>query len=1003
MTNPATLVPVDEVAFDAFHLDVARHRLWRGKHEITLRPKSWDVLCYLVARPGLLVTKATLHREIWPDTAVSDDALTKVIAELRQTLGDSSRAPRLIETVHGRGFRFIATIKGLENATLSTALGGGSAPPTPVLATGDPRAVFVGRQPDLSRLFECLQLAHQGERQIVFVTGEAGIGKTTLTDEFVRAAALREPTICFLHGRCIQQHGQREPYMPVLEALERVLSSAFGGALVPLFRRTAPCWYVQIPKLLAEGEPAGFQGAMMTAPPQRMLREIGAFLESMAADSTVALVLEDLHWSDHATTDFLSFMAERRDPARLLIVGTYRPAEASTRDHPIREVRRTLRAHGRCVDLALDYLSIGSVREYLQRRFGDRAQDLAPLVHARTDGNPLFVVAIVEELIRRDQLTSTRDGWVVKVASDPANLAVPSDLVEMFTAQFQNLTAEERAVLEAASVAGPNFTPWTVARALGRDIEHVEATAQHMAWSHLFLRAASPEANSKLAANYDFAHALHHQVIYEQIPDGRRRRLHQAIGEALEARFGERRDEIAPALSAHFERSGDDLRAVNYLRVCMSRAQQRLAYREAVAYGRNALNLLDHLPRTPDRGRLELELRLMMGVPLHFMRGYASPEVGENYERAGELCADVGDAQQLFEIVHSVLYAQSVASELDAAMKSVDELTRIAAQYQVREFSLRAELARGRTECWKGNFREGSRILTRFLEEIERNPIETREGMFGVEPAIPGFAMCGLASWFLGRPDQARTLAGRGLAYAEETRHPFSVASALVHSAILELLCRDWQAAADLAARAAQISTTNDFSHFAALSRFLRGAALAEQGNVDHGLPEMLGGLIEHRSVTGRHVNGLMLAFIATARARAGRWEEALQQADEGIALADATPECFYAAELWRVKGELLLGTAPTAKREKAARECFQRALEIARGQAALSLELRSAMSLARVEMRQSTAHEDRERLRSLYASFTEGFDTRDLRDARALLKELETDQGPRGGRHQVG
>ena len=979
MTNPPMLVTAPGVAFGAFRLDAARHRLWQGEREIPLRPKSWDVLCYLVARPGLLIAKETLHREIWPDTAVSDDALSKVIAELRQSLGDNPRAPRVIETVHRRGFRFIAEIKSLEATPAASADAREAARPT---------AAFVGRQLELATLHECLDRAGRGERQIVFVTGEAGIGKTTLSDEFVRGAAARDSRIRLLHGQCIQQHGEREPYMPVLEAFERWLSSASGAALVPAFRRMAPCWYVQIPRLLSEGEPPGFQSAMMTAPPQRMLREIGAFLESIAAEATVVLVLEDLHWSDHATTDFLSFMAERRDPARLLIIGTYRPAEASTRDHPIREVRRTLRAHRRCIDLALDYLSVANVREYLRRRFGDSAQDLAPMIHELTDGNPLFIIAIVDELIRRGQLRSTVDGWVVNVAKDRAALAVPNDLVDMFTAQFHRLTGEQRAVLEVASVAGQSFVPWTVARALDRDVEDVETALQHMATSHLFLQAVTPDADRGLGSRYDFAHALHHQVIYEQIPEGRRRRWHQTIGEALEARSGDRLGEIAPELSMHFERSGDDVRAIKYLRLCMTRAQQRFAYREAVASGRTALRLLGRVPETPDRDRLELELRLLLGVPLNFMRGYASAEIRENYERAGKLCADVGDAQHLFEIVQSAWYAQIVASEIDGALRSADELARIAERYPAPELSLRATLARGRTEFWKGNFTTAAQLLGRFQEEIERQPIGMREGMYGVHPVIPGFAIRGFALWFLGRPDQARALAARGLAYAEESGHPFSIAGGLVHSAMLELLCRNAATAADLAARAAHISAANDFSHFAAMSRCLAGAALAEQGDVDRGLPEMLAGLTEHRAATGMHVNGVMLASIAIAHARAGRWDEGLQWVGEGISLADTTSESFYAAELWRIKGELLRSKAPSAVSR--ARQCFVRSMSIATAQHAASLLLRGAMSLARVPASRSVMREAGEHLRSVYAAFTEGFDTRDLTDARALLQELE-------------
>lgn len=276
------------------------------------------------------------------------------IGELRRALGDTRRTPRFIETVHGRGFRFVADVRAVGDETPEHPVDADAQPLAAVVRAVEPGVRFVGREAELRRLHESLQRAHQGERQLVFITGEAGIGKTTLLEEFLRSPAVRGPDLHVLHGQCIQQHGQREPYMPVLEALERVLSAPAGAALIPQFRRTAPCWYVQIPWLISDGEPAGFQGSMMSAPPERMLREIGAFLESWAAGSTIVLVLEDLHWSDNATADLLSFLAQRRDAARLLILGTFRPADASTHDHPIREVKQALRARRRCVDLALD-------------------------------------------------------------------------------------------------------------------------------------------------------------------------------------------------------------------------------------------------------------------------------------------------------------------------------------------------------------------------------------------------------------------------------------------------------------------------------------------------------------------------------------------------------------------------------------------------------------------------------------------------------------------------
>jgi predicted ATPase/DNA-binding winged helix-turn-helix (wHTH) protein len=570
MTESPSLVPGRPIAFDAYRLDIARHRLWRGENEIPLRPKSWDVLCYLVDRPGLLVTKEAIHREVWPDTAVSDNTLTQVITDLRQALGDSPRTPRIIETVHGRGFRFVAEVRSLGDETRGRAPAAEDWAPMAAPLRGETAPAFVGRQAELARLHECLNLAGQGARQLVFITGEAGIGKTTLSEEFLRATALRDPSICILHGQCIRQHGPREPYMPVLQALERLLRSSRGPSLIPVLRRVAPCWYLQIPWLVSEEELPGLQGTMISAAPQRMLREFGAFLESMAAQSTVVLLLEDLHWSDHATTDLLSFLAERRDPARLLIIATYGPAEVSMQDHPIREVRHTLRLHGRCVDLALPYLAAADLREYLHRRFGALTRDLASLIHERTDGNPLFVVAIVEELIRRGQLTNTDRGWVVDVDVDRADLAVPDDLTEMVTVQFRGLGSDERTVLEAASVAGVIFAPWTVAQAVGRDVEAIEAIAQQLVRSHLFLTVAGRAGDRASARLYEFSHAVHQQVIYEQVTDGARRRLHQAIGKALESACGDRLAEIAPELSVHFERSHDHARAIKYFGLCIS-------------------------------------------------------------------------------------------------------------------------------------------------------------------------------------------------------------------------------------------------------------------------------------------------------------------------------------------------------------------------------------------------------------------------------------------------
>jgi DNA-binding winged helix-turn-helix (wHTH) protein len=980
-------------AFGPFHMDVAGHRLWRGRRDIRLRPKSWDVLLYLIRRAGLLVTRDAVHREIWRGAAVSDDTLTQSILELRRALGDSAKTPRFIETVHRRGFRFVAPVTSGAGEVPGSVASAETASWAAPAAVPRPAGPFEGRQPELTRLDECLSHAQSGARQVVFVTGEAGIGKTRLVTEFLRASSRRGGEVRVLHGQCIQQHGAREPYMPVLEALERVFRTPAGVALIPLFRRLAPNWYVQLPSLRSEAEPESVPFGPLQGAPERMLREIATFLEAMAGRSTVILVLEDLHWSDAATVDLLAYLAQRPDGARLLIIGTYRPAEAGIHDNPICEVKQILGLRRHSIELPLAYLSAADIREYLRARFGPSVQDLARVIHERTDGNPLFMVAVLDELIRRSLLAEADGRWTVRLPLEGKDLPVPADVREMIASKFRGLGAGDRALLEAASVAGMDFHTHILARAIARDPEEVDAAAQLMVWPHRILNGSSGPGDGARGTRYQFVHGLYHQVLYELVPAPRRRRLHQAMGEALESTAEGRAADIAPALSAHFESSGDLGRAVKYLAFCVDRAQHRFAHLDAITYAEHALGLLRRLPGTSDRDRQELELRLRLGLSLAATRGYASPETGDNYRRARSLGHAVGDARQLFEIVSALSYAQIDGTE-EGFRRGLDELSGIVQRPDAADLRYQVDLLRGRIEFWVGNFGRAVRILSKHTSEEASRPVSPRLPIYGVHPVVGASAQYALALWFAGYPDQARAQADRGLAYAKQLGRPTDLASIVCHSAVLALLCGDTDRAGRLASGALALCADHGLAEFVGPGLLARGASLAEQGDARGGVAEMEQGLTEQRGTAGTFLCDVILAFLALGHARAGQWDEGLRRADEGLALSETRFERIYTAELWRVRGELLLGRAREAAGESpvgdAAELCFRRALEIARQQEARSLELRAAMSLARLQTVRAGRHEEaRDLLRSVYASFTEGFDTKDLEDAKALLDKL--------------
>ncbi|MDX2167682.1 MAG: AAA family ATPase [Deltaproteobacteria bacterium] len=983
------------VVFDQFTLDVASHRLWRAGKSVRLRPKAWRVLCYLVERPGELVTRDTLHRVVWNDAAVTDDTLTQSIGELRRALGDSARNPHVIETVHRLGFRFIAPLQPanpappasppaaveVEPIAPAEASAAGAAP------DGEPAAPapFVGRGEELQRLRARFEQARAGARQIVLIGGETGIGKTSLVDQFLRGLDAGGGADV-LRGQCVQQYGEREPYMPVLDAIERHVRGAGGPALRGLMQRLAPRVYQLLTPQHADAMRADATAA--SAPPSydRVLREIAGLLEAAAARSCLILVLEDLHWSDTATMDLLSMLAQRPDPARLLVIGTYRPAEAALQEHPIRDLRQRLRTQGRRSDLALGYLSRGEVDAYLHARFGLRNAPLASAVHERTDGNPLFVVMLVDALVRQRRLRAVRGRLV---ASLPTDHAVPDDLREVIAGQLRSVGAEDCPLLEAASVAGVRFDARILAAVLARDQEEVDAACDRLARSHLFLQ--KPAAPSAPAADpaYEFTHALQQQVIYDQVPELRRRRLHRAIAEALESGHGDHAAERAPELSMHYERAGLHARAVEHLARCVGRAQQRGAHRAAATYVEQALRLLDQLPAGDERDRRELALRLLLGVSLNVTHGYAAPEVRANLDRARPLAERAGDDRQLFEIVSAIWYVELGGSDVPAARRNLEVLARLADRLDAPDLRRRATLSRGRTEFWTGHFAAAEQILAAFLDETRHD--SPGAGVYGVSPIVAASLQRALALWFLGCPDQARAQAQAGLGFAEVGAAPFDVASSACQAALLALLVGKRADAQRHAQRSLTVCRDHDIGFFQSIAGFFVAASADEKE--PRRLAAMREALAEHRAQTGTFVCDVMLAMIGAACGRLRAWDEGLRAVDEGIALTRTCLERIYEAELWRLRGELLIGRAARRARAAAVRqapaahESFTRAVEIAEAQGARSLALRARMSLVRHAANRAQRAAALAGLARLYESFSEGFDTSDLIEARALLE----------------
>ena len=419
---------------------------------------------------------------------------------------------------------------------------------------------LVGREAELAQLQRSLDKATRAERQVIFLSGEPGIGKTTVVDAFLEQLAPSQD-LWITQGQCIEHYGTGEAYLPVLEALSRLGRERSREEVVAILAQYAPTWLAQLLALVNLHEREGLQRALLGATQERMLRELTDALEVLTVRHPLVMVLEDLHWSDHATVELIAYLAQRRGPVRLFLIGTYRPVDVLASGHPLKGVVQELQARGRCEEVRLPLLQEHEVRAYVRGRFAKEAQEtvplqsLATLLHQRTGGNPLFMVDIVEHLLHEGLIAEEDGQWQMRQDITTAEVGVPDSLRQLIEKQFERLSLEEQHVLEAASIAGAEFAAAAVAAALEQTVEGVEEWCADLATKGQFVRATGVEEwpDGTISGRYSFLHALYQQVIYERIAAAQRIWLHQRIGTRKETAYDQRVAEIAVELAVHFE------------------------------------------------------------------------------------------------------------------------------------------------------------------------------------------------------------------------------------------------------------------------------------------------------------------------------------------------------------------------------------------------------------------------------------------------------------------
>ena len=1002
--SQAEPTPTETLSFPPFRVNLVNEQLWRGAELLPLRPKSFAVLRYLLTHAGQLVTKAALLQVIWPDTIGNAGLPKGCIRELRQVLGDKAETPRFIETVGRRGYRFIGKLTPEASGARGQDRGRHRAP----LSAGEvsPLPPFVGRDAELERLRGWLERATHGQRHCGFVTGEPGIGKTALVDVFCRRVQ-REGRAWVGRGQCVEHYGAGEAYGPVLEALGR-LGRDHGDRLVPLLYHHAPTWLLQLPMLLRDADLEALQRRAAGTTQERMLRELTAALEVLTQEQPLILVLEDLQWSDVSTLDWLAAVAQRREPARLLLLGTYRPVDVIMRNHPLKAVKQELQLRRHCEEVPLRFLTAAEVSQYLTARFPRHRfpAALGPVLHHSTEGNPLFLVNVVDDFVTRGWIRTVEGQWAVQEPLAALAGSVPDSLRQLIEQQLERLAPEERRILEVASVAGAEFSTAAVALSLEADRERIEQECEGLArrgqWLHF--SGLEPLPDGSVASRYGFTHGLYQQVVYERLAAAQRVRWHRRMGESGEQMYGAQGLESAAALAFHFEWGQDYERAVQYCGRAGQQALEQSAHHEARAHLTKGLALLQAWPATPARVQQELTLQLTLGAALQATLGYSAPEVEHAYARARALCEQTGDTPQLFPALWGLWVFAVARAELQTAQELSEQLLRLAHRTQDAVWLLEAHRALGETLLWRGKVIPARAALEQGLALYDPGQQQAYAALYDLnDPRVLCLSRAALALGVLGYLDQALTRSAEALALAQQRTAPFSVAMAHNFTALVHYLRREEQAVQEHAEAAITLATEYGFRQWLAWGTVLRGWALATQagpsqspGQRAEGVAQLSQGLAAWQATGAGLGRPYHLALLAETYGEGGQREEGLAVLTEALATVTTSGERVAAAELYRLQGELLLQSSgprreATGRRvERAAEACFQQAIESARCQGAKWWELRATVSLARLWLQQGKATEARQRLAEIYSWFTEGLDTKGLQEARALLEELK-------------
>lgn len=905
------------------------------------------------------------------------------------------------------------------------------------------KPVFVARERELSRLNYLLTLSLAGQGRVVFITGEAGSGKTALLHEFSQRAQDAYHDLIIAIGNCNAHTGTGDPYLPFREILGMltgdvearwearaittehairlwktlpltVQALATSGpdlinTFVPgsaLIDRAAACMPGRVNLLTRINQFVKERNASGSIVPGRqqsnLFDQYTQALQSLARKVPLVLIIDDLQWADAGSIGLLFHLGRRLAGSRILIVGAYRPEEValgrSNSRHPlepvINELQREFGENALNLEMAERQ---GFIEAFLDSEPNRLGMSFRQMLYQQTHGHPLFTIELLRGMQGRGDLAQDNQGyWVEQPSLDWETL--PARVEAVIAERIGRLAPFLQTLLRVASVEGEMFTAEALARVQTTD-EHkiLRCLSNELDRKHRLIKAQSIlRINGKLLSCYRFQHIMFQKYLYSSLDPVERVRLHEEVGTALEELYNIQVEstvstdlpataDIAVQLARHFQEAKNAKKAIRYLKQAGDRAVLLSAYQEGIAHLNQGMALLMNLPDSPERNQQELSLLLSLGNAWRFQG--ANPEGKKAFIRARELCYEMGKISQLSQVLGELSVFHYVQAEYHQAQQLGEEALRLAVQAKDPLLAMVSHWYLGIIKFGLGKYMTSrdhlEQLITPYKHEQQQQLLIFLRGSDTGSSALAYNACC---LWCLGYPDTAMKQSQEALALARDLDHPFSLADVLCYGgSMLSLMRKDASELKATAEELIQLSQGHCIPGWLGMGICFRGEALIMMGKIQEGITQIQQG-IDESQLKGIHCYlSIPMGFLAQAQAKAGNTEKGLTTLTRAIALAEQKDEGHWKAELYRLWAELLLSQGAEAEAETQ----YQKAITVARQQHAKMWELRSTIGLAHLWQKQGRLHEAQQMLYSILSWFTEGLNTPDLKEARALFEAL--------------